>query len=114
MLEYQNIKIFLEKAMFQIGLKKVLNIKKAKNTALCTYVISDRNGEEIVGMFYEKELQKTNQKEFRVKKVIKRKSDKLYVKWKGYNSSFNSWIDKEDNINERIFSKTKFFWRSES
>ena len=41
----------------------------------------------------------TNQKEFRVKKVIKRKGDKLYVKWKGYNSSFNIEIDKKDRIN---------------
>ena len=40
--------------------------------------------------FMKKELQKTNQKEFRIEKVIKRKSDKLYVKWKGYDSSFNS------------------------
>ena len=44
------------------------------------YVICDLRAEEIVGMFYEKELQKTNQKEFRVEKVIKRKGDKLYVK----------------------------------
>ena len=42
--------------------------------------ISDLNVEEIVGMFYKKELEKTNQKEFRVEKVIKRKEDKLYVK----------------------------------
>ena len=47
------------------------------------YVISDLNGEEIVTMFYEKELEKTNQKEFRIEKEIKRKGDKLYVKWKG-------------------------------
>ena len=40
-------------------------------------------------------MQKTNQKEFRIKKVIRRKGDKLYVKWKGYNNSFNSWIDKK-------------------
>ena len=60
-----------------------------------TYVISDLNGEEIVGSFYEKELQKTNKKEFRIKKVIKRKGNKLYVKWKGCNNSFNSWIDKK-------------------
>ena len=46
-------------------------------------VISDLKGEEIVGKFYEKELQKTNKKEFRIEKVIKRKDDKLYVKWKG-------------------------------
>ena len=61
-----------------------------------TYIISDLNVEEIAGSFYEKELQKTNQKEFRIEKVIKKKGDKLYVKWKGYNNPFNSWVDKKD------------------
>ena len=61
-------------------------------------VINDLNGEEITGTFYEKELQKTNQGEFRIEKVIKRKGDKIYVKWKGYNNSFNSWIDKASLI----------------
>ena len=56
-------------------------------------VINDLNGEEIIGTFYEKELQKTNQEEFRIEKVIKRKGNKIYAKWKGYNNSFNSWID---------------------
>ena len=51
-------------------------------------VISDCMGEEIVGTFYKKELQKANQKEFKVEKVIKRKGEKIYVKWKGYNSFF--------------------------
>ena len=51
---------------------------------MCGHVFSDLKCKEIVGTFYEKELQKTNQKEFRVEKVIKRKGDKLYVKWKGY------------------------------
>ena len=50
----------------------------------CPYVIIDLKG----GTFYKKELQKINQQEFRVEKVIKKKGDKLYVKWKGYNSSF--------------------------
>ena len=58
------------------------------------YVISSLNGEEIIRTFYEKRLQKTNQKELRIEKVIKRKVDKLYIKWKGYDNSFNSWIDK--------------------
>ena len=71
-----------------------------KKTLSWTYVISDLSGEEIVGSFYEKELQKTNQKEFRIEKVIKKKGDKFYVKWRGYNHSFNSWIDKKDLINE--------------
>ena len=55
-------------------------IKKVKSTVLLTYVINDLNGEEIVKRFYENELQKTNQKELRVGKVIKRKADKLYIK----------------------------------
>ena len=62
-------------------------------------VINDLNGEEIVRTFYENELQKTNQKEFRIEKVIKRKRDKLCVKCNRYNNSFYSWIDKKD-INE--------------
>ena len=62
--------------------KEVFVIKKVKNTVPWIYVINDLKVEEIVGTFYEKELQKTSQKEFRVKKVIKRKGDKLYVKWK--------------------------------
>ena len=73
-------------------------IKKVKNTVTRTYVISDVISEEIVGTFYKRELQKMNQKEFRVEKIITRKDDKLYLNWKGYNSSFNSWIDKKDII----------------
>ena len=47
--------------------------------------------------FTKKDCKKyTNKKEFRVEKVIKRKGDKLYIKWKGYDNSFNSWIDKKD------------------
>ena len=60
--------------------------------------ITDLNNEEIIGTFYEQELQGTRQNEFRTEKVIKKKGDKLYVKWKGYNSSFNSWIDKKDLV----------------
>ena len=71
-------------------------IKKVKSTVLWTYVINDLNNNEITGTFYEKELQKTNQQEFRIEKVSKKKGDKLYVKWKGYDSSFSSWIDKKD------------------
>ena len=72
-------------------------IEKFKNTVQWTYVIIDRNGEEIFGTFYKKELQKTNQKEFRAER-LKRKSDDLYVKWKGYDNSLNSWIDKKDIV----------------
>ena len=48
--------------------------------------------------FMKKKLQKTNKQELRIEKVIKKNGDKLYVKWKSYDSSFNSWIDKKDLI----------------
>ena len=67
---------------------------------LWTYVISDLNGGEIVGTLYEKESQKTNQKEFRVEIKVEnplsiRKGNKLNIKWKCYNNFFNSWIDQK-------------------
>ena len=89
LLEYQNIKTFLQKVILQIGLKKSLLLKSYK-TVPWTYVINDLNGGEIVETFYKNESQKTNQKEFRIEKVIKKKGDKLYVKWKSYDNSFNS------------------------
>ena len=78
--------------------EEILVIKKIKNTVPWTYVINDLNGEEIIDTFYEKELQSTKQQTFRIEKVIKKKDDKLYVKWKGYNNSFNNWIDKKDIV----------------
>ena len=83
--------------MFQIGQKKFV-VNEIKNTVPWTYTINDLNGEPITGTFYEKELQKANQKEFRTEKVIKRKDNKLYVKWKVYDTSFYSWIDKKDLV----------------
>ena len=76
--------------------EEVFVIKEIKNTVPWIYVIHDLNDEEIIGAFYEKDLQKIHQNEFRIKKVIKRKGDKLYVEWRGYDNSFNSWIDKKD------------------
>ena len=77
----------MQKAMFQFCKLEIL-----------FHVISDIKGEETVGTFYEKELKETKQKEFRVETTIKIKGDKPYVKWKGYNSSFNNSIDKRDFI----------------
>ena len=74
-------------------------IKKVKNNVPWTYVFSDLKGERIVGTLYEKELQKTDQKEFRAEKVITRKCNKLYVKLIAYDdNAFNSWIDKKGII----------------
>ena len=60
--------------------EEVFVIKKVKNTVLWTYVIMDLNSKDIVGTFYEKEFQNTNQEKLRTEKVIKRKGNKLYVK----------------------------------
>ena len=87
MLEYQSIKTFSQKFKIQIGLKIFLWLKKVGNTVLRIYAINDLHDEEIVRTFYGK---KTNQKELRIEKVIKRKGDRLYVKWKIYNNSFDT------------------------
>ena len=90
-----HVRISKYKNMFAKGYtpnwsEEIFVIKEIKNTVSWTYVINNLNGEEIIGAFYEKELQKINQQEFRIEKVIKKKRNKLYVKWKGYGSSFNS------------------------
>ena len=86
-----HVRISIYKNIFAKGYmlkwsEEVFVIRKVKNTVPWTYVINDLNGEEITGTFYEKELQKTNQEEFRIEKLIRRKEDKLYVKWKGYDN----------------------------
>ena len=64
-------------------------------------VVNDLNSEGIAETFYEKELQKPNQREYRIEKITKKKCDKLYVKSKGYNNLFNRWVDeKRHSINE--------------
>ena len=98
-----NVRISKYKNIFAKGYtpnwsEEVFVVSKIKNTVPWTYVVSDLNGEKITGSFYEKELQKTSQEKFRIEKVLKRKGDKLYVKWKGYDNSFNSWIDEKDCV----------------
>ena len=61
-----------------------------------TYTITDYNGVEIQGSFYEQELQKTKQDMFRKEKKIKQQGNKSLVKFLGYNDSFNSWVDNKD------------------
>ena len=55
-----------------------------------TYVVSDLKGKEILGKFYKKNCKKQIKKSFKSQKVIKRKYHELYVKWKGYDNSFNT------------------------
>ena len=61
-----------------------------------TYKITDYNGEEIQGSFYEQELQRRSKIYLGQKKIIKQQGNKSLVKWLGYNYSFNSWVDNKD------------------
>ena len=81
--KYKNI---FSKGYTQHWSEGVFVIKRVKNAVPWTYVINDLNGEKIVGTYYEKELQKTNQQKFRIEKVIQKKANKLYVKWKSCDS----------------------------
>ena len=105
LLEYQNIKTFLEKTMFLIGFKTFLGLKKSLCRGHTLLVIL--KAKKLLQRFTKKNCK--NQIKSLELKAIKRKADKLYIKWKGYNSSFNSSIDKKDSINEWIFSRTEIF-----
>ena len=85
LLAYQNIKIFLQKAMFQKILTIFLWLRSLKHCF---------KGKEIIGTLYENELQKKKIKKIRIAKLITKKDDKLCIEWKGYNN-FNISIDKK-------------------
>ena len=90
MLEYQNIKTLLQKIMLQIGLKKFLLLIKLKTMCCGHMLLTILKAKKLVEHFTKKNCKKTNQDKFRIEKVIERKSDKLYVKWKDYADLFNS------------------------
>ena len=92
--KYKNI---FAKGYTQNWSEEVFVVSKIKNTVLWTYVISNLSGQPITGIFMKKNCKKLVQK-IRIEKVLKRKGDKLYVKWKGYENSFNCWIDTKDLI----------------
>ena len=82
-----------DKGYTQRWTEEVFKISNIQLTIPVTYKISDYNGEEIQGSFYEQEHQKKSQGTFRIEKVLKRHGNKSLVKWMGYPKSFNSWID---------------------
>ena len=70
-----------DKGYTQRWTDEVFKISKIQLTIPVTYKITDYNGEEIQGLFYEKELQKTKQDIFRIQKIIKQQGSKSLVKW---------------------------------
>ena len=87
MLEYQNTKMFLQKVTLQIGQKKFLPLKRLKTLFLGHMLLVTLKEKELLERFMKKNCKKRNHKEFRIKKVIEKKGDKLYIKWKGYDIS---------------------------
>ena len=78
--KYKNI---FAKGYTQNWSEEVFVVSKIKNTVPWTYVVSDLNGEEITGSFYEKELQKTSQKKFRIERVLQREVINFMLNGKG-------------------------------
>ena len=78
---------------------EIFRIKKVKMTNPRTYIIEDERNEEIQGGFYEQELQKAKHSDvYLVEKILRRKGNKVYVKWLGLDKKFNTWINKNDVV----------------
>ena len=101
------VRITKKKSIFDKGYtsnwtKELFIITEIQDTNPPTYKIQDMNGEEIQGTFYEQELQKSKQEIFRIEKIIRSRmkngKKEIFVKWEGYNKSFNSWIPFDSQI----------------
>lgn len=76
---------------------EIFKIRKVQHTEPFTYLLEDERGNEISGGFYEQEIQKAKYPDvFLVEKFIRRKGDKVYVKWLGFDHTHNSWVNKKD------------------
>ena len=96
------VRISLEKNIFEKGYEtnwtqEIFEIYDIKYSNVPYYYLKDLNNEKLDGTFYEQELQKTKQDDlYTIEKILKTNKDKIYVKWRGYDNSFNSWINKNN------------------
>ena len=76
--------------------EELFKIHSIHKSDVISYKIKDLNDEIVKGIFYEKELQKTKNttSQYIIEKILKTNKNKMYAKWRNYNSSFNSWINK--------------------
>ena len=93
------VRLSLEKNIFEKGYEtnwtqEIFVIYDIKYSNVPYYYLKDLNNQKLQGTFYEQELQKTKQDLYTIEKILKTNKDKIYVKWRGYDSSFNSWINK--------------------
>ena len=79
--------------------EELFKVHSINRSNVITYKIKDLNDTIIEGIFYEKELQKTkNTGVYIIEKIIRKNKNKYLVKWRGYSSNFNTWIDKNDIV----------------
>ena len=95
------VRITKKKGTFEKGFTPNLTeveftISSVKATNLPTCTIEDTLGEPVQGTFYEQELQLSVQEMFRIERVLKKKKNQVFVKWKGYSDAFNSWVPLTD------------------
>ena len=96
------VRISLEKNIFEKSYEtnwteEIFEIYDIKYSNVPYYYLKDLNNEKLDGTFYEQELQKTKQDDlYTIEKILKTNKDKIYVKWRGYDNSFNSWINKNN------------------
>ena len=78
--------------------EELFKIYKINKSNVITYQLKDMNDEIIKGIFYEKELQlsKNITGEYIIENILKTKGKNIFVKWRSYDSSFNSWVKKSD------------------
>ena len=94
------VRISLEKNIFEKGYEanwaqEIFVIYDIKHSNVPYYYLKDLSNKKLDGTFYEQKLQKTKQDDLcTIEKILKTNKDKIYVKWRGYDNSFNSWINK--------------------
>lgn len=76
---------------------EIFKIRKIQYTNPVTYLLSDFEGKDIQGSIYEEELQSAkNPNVYLVEKILRKKNNKVFVKWLGFDNSHNSWIAVKD------------------
>ena len=96
------VRVSKNKHMFEKGYipnwtTAIFNVNRVMPTSPVTYKLKDYQDKPIAGGFYEEELLESKYPDvYLVEKVLKKRGDRAYVKWLGFDSSHNSWIDKSD------------------
>jgi Integrase core domain len=78
---------------------ELFKVVKVKLTNPITYLLEDLHEHPIKGCFYTEELQKAHDPDvYLVEKILRKKGDKVYVRWLGFNSDHDSWIDASNQL----------------